>query len=1246
MARKTLTSNDVKKLSWDDYFKRLVEFHQKHGHTNVPFRYDKEGLALWVYRQRHHAVESRPLSSVQRQKLVDLGGVLDDVQTEWDKTNHMWIDSYMQMLEYREANGDFLIRSSKRPLLRKWVTKQRHRQRRNLLDETRAKLLKDAGFSWDQDEEYVKHVNPRGWEENFQLLFEYWERFGTSDVPLDYMEDSNLAYWVHELKGHPENLTNKQKKQLKSLNFSFGLMATATAPATSTASPLTVPTATAAPPKKVKAATAAPKTIRKEHVPVKEGSPMPVKNTPPIKRASVAVAAKSVQMESLNEDSVVPDEDLPVKGSGIIAYGAKRVAVAKKTQVATKAKNVTGGGAKPKERTVAIAKKIAVKSNEKTPAVTPKEFRNPTKHSGTSRSPTSKSVPMPPRGSSRRPSVSIPARYREEQPEGPQLLKSNRGPKKMPAEDMARNAKAAVKPQTDVQLIPVWKAQTATGTVNSSYLQGLDELWEDVGPDDVVMGRGGKSNHHEGNARYRGIIELHRAAYKLAPKLTKRNIARDIVRRINQNGGRFLRLNKGGSVWSEITFEEAAAKTSQSLREVHNYKILPSGTTSVEEQLSGNESMADGPQTYQQSAVPPPGGGPIILPKPDTHSRARTAQKTSSEEQMSSLVPAAIEVIQQLPPYTKAQLQHYVPHEHPQPPAQLPLQAQPHPYHSQPHPAAAVYQVPHYGFVIPHNNVQPMTGSFQVNGQHTVVRTEKKSTLPSAQASAMVSNVGPMTETTMKFTQNVGAGGSTKSTPRHGTQAHANTQIELASNFSKAEANAAQASVNVEQVSEQDAGAASAPPPVPAPGNGRVQPHQKFQKMAQAPQKVLQLGRPAKLTKAAPLSQMGITLSKEYSLQQMQAPRRRTSHAPEAHAKKNLTLSQAPRKHMRAMPKLSTKKPIQMTAATKGAPPNNTVTRPMVAATKANSTAKHPIQPATAGKKGGQPIAPIKPTHPATSLRQGPRPTIHTRKLPTQRVPATIAGAESVIPQSTQPVSATKNGGTSRKNLHLELHLELQEQNVSKQSHPKNHQQIVGAVYYPTGTTAGTTAEGTVAGSAAVNEPFVWNIYHPHTDRCNVYGWNMPYPPPPPITFETRKAEDGPLPWEYPSAKEYTSPLLPKSSVRRSPLAPSQIYRGANIDDGVWVESYEKMVQFMLKHGQCLRGPGDGEEDDRALVEWATLQRKLYNEHKLEPVRKKLLDQIGFEWRHSKKRSRGDEEADDDGDDQASVGSSDSYMVI
>ena len=101
-------------------------------------------------------------------------------------------------------------------------------------------------------------------------------------------------------------------------------------------------------------------------------------------------------------------------------------------------------------------------------------------------------------------------------------------------------------------------------------------------------------------------------------------------------------------------------------------------------------------------------------------------------------------------------------------------------------------------------------------------------------------------------------------------------------------------------------------------------------------------------------------------------------------------------------------------------------------------------------------------------------------------------------------------------------------------------------------------------------------------------------------------------------------------------------------------EEYEKMVQFMLKHGHCLGGPGDAEEDDRALVEWATLQRKLSRQHKLDPVRKKLLDQIGFDWGHSKKRSRGYEDADkankrnchDDGDDQASVGSNDSYMVI
>merc|ERR1719273_2789072 len=60
---------------------------------------------------------------------------------------------------------------------------------------------------------------------------------------------------------------------------------------------------------------------------------------------------------------------------------------------------------------------------------------------------------------------------------------------------------------------------------------------------DVLFGRGGRTNHHPGNLRYRDIISLHRPDYVGAQKQDKPKVARRIVRAIKSGDkpGRFLK---------------------------------------------------------------------------------------------------------------------------------------------------------------------------------------------------------------------------------------------------------------------------------------------------------------------------------------------------------------------------------------------------------------------------------------------------------------------------------------------------------------------------------------------------------------------------------------------------------------------------------------------------------------------------------------------------------------------------------
>ena len=49
---------------------------------------------------------------------------------------------------------------------------------------------------------------------------------------------------------------------------------------------------------------------------------------------------------------------------------------------------------------------------------------------------------------------------------------------------------------------------------------------------DILCGRGGLTNHHRGNKRFRDIVALHRPDYVRAPKIQKPSVARVIVRAI------------------------------------------------------------------------------------------------------------------------------------------------------------------------------------------------------------------------------------------------------------------------------------------------------------------------------------------------------------------------------------------------------------------------------------------------------------------------------------------------------------------------------------------------------------------------------------------------------------------------------------------------------------------------------------------------------------------------------------------
>jgi hypothetical protein len=80
---------------------------------------------------------------------------------------------------------------------------------------------------------------------------------------------------------------------------------------------------------------------------------------------------------------------------------------------------------------------------------------------------------------------------------------------------------------------------------------------------DVLLGRGGVSNAHAGNKRYRDLVKLLAPLYGNASKPEKQKISESVVQIIKQLGGRFLQKEKDTDM-RFIAHEHAArAKASQ-----------------------------------------------------------------------------------------------------------------------------------------------------------------------------------------------------------------------------------------------------------------------------------------------------------------------------------------------------------------------------------------------------------------------------------------------------------------------------------------------------------------------------------------------------------------------------------------------------------------------------------------------------------------------------------------------------------
>ncbi|KAG7349388.1 hypothetical protein IV203_011985 [Nitzschia inconspicua] len=96
------------------------------------------------------------------------------------------------------------------------------------------------------------------------------------------------------------------------------------------------------------------------------------------------------------------------------------------------------------------------------------------------------------------------------------------------------------------------------------------EFVTDPQPSDVLSGRGGATNSHSGNRAFRSLVKKYQGQYLKAKKKDKPAVAAEVVEKVREAGGRFLRrhhVTNKGVMWVDIGDEKAREKTCQALRE-------------------------------------------------------------------------------------------------------------------------------------------------------------------------------------------------------------------------------------------------------------------------------------------------------------------------------------------------------------------------------------------------------------------------------------------------------------------------------------------------------------------------------------------------------------------------------------------------------------------------------------------------------------------------------------------------------
>jgi len=143
---------------------------------------------------------------------------------------------------------------------------------------------------------------------------------------------------------------------------------------------------------------------------------------------------------------------------------------------------------------------------------------------------------------------------------------------------------------TETQVVTAGSTKVADSTMPWP-LQGIEEPHEN----DVLCGRGGGSNNHLGNKRYRDLVKENNPNYAMAARIEKGPIVAAMVhswRTTQDPPGRFLKKSVD-NLWEDVGDKVAKEKTSQLFREIKVQGMKLKKNASGDEERSDDSLSGD-----------------------------------------------------------------------------------------------------------------------------------------------------------------------------------------------------------------------------------------------------------------------------------------------------------------------------------------------------------------------------------------------------------------------------------------------------------------------------------------------------------------------------------------------------------------------------------------------------------------------------------------------------------------------------